>query len=72
MLSAPHKYKAGQQLNFLPGRWSMRSASGSAKCKVVRLLPAEQSGENLYRVQCANETFERNARESELGESDFA
>lgn len=41
----------------------MRARSGA--CQVIRLLPAD-SGENLYRVKCASEPFERMARESEL------
>lgn len=44
----------------------MRSRSGA--CQVIRLLPAD-SGENLYRVKCASEPFERMARESELTQS---
>lgn len=60
---AAHKFKVGQTVNFSPSRWSMRAQSGF--CKIVRLLPAD-SGENLYRVKCASEPFERMVRESEL------
>lgn len=66
MPNASHKFKIGQNLNFSPSRWSMRAASRSANCKILRLLPTDQGGENLYRVKCVNELFERNARESEL------
>ena len=41
----------------------MRAETGN--CKVVRCLPAD-AGENLYRVKCASEAFERMAKESEL------
>ena len=58
-----HKFKVGETLVFMPSRWSMRARSGA--CQVIRLLPAD-SGENLYRVKCASEPFERMARESEL------
>lgn len=61
--STQHKFKVGETLSFSPSRWSMRSAAGH--CKVVRLLPSD-FGENLYRVKCPSEPFERNVRESEL------
>ena len=61
-----HRYKIGQQLRLNPGRWSMRAAARTAECKILRLMPADVSGEWMYRVQCANELFERNVRESEL------
>jgi hypothetical protein len=60
---AAHKYKVGETVGFLPSRRSMNTQSPT--CKVVRLLPAD-GGENLYRVKCASEPFERIARESEL------
>lgn len=41
----------------------MKAQSGH--CTVVRQLPAD-GGENLYRVKCSSEAFERNVRESEL------
>lgn len=50
----------------------MRATARTADCKIVRLLPADHGGENLYRVQCANEHFERNVRESELLESELS
>lgn len=61
--SITHKYKVGETVGFSPSRWSMRAPSGN--CKVIRLLPHD-GGENLYRVKCASEPFERIARESEL------
>jgi hypothetical protein len=37
----------------------------SPQCTVLRHLPSDR-GENLYRVKCPSEAFERNVRESEL------
>jgi hypothetical protein len=72
MPSSSHRFKIGQKLNFSPSRWSMRATAQSADCKILRLLPADQGGENLYRVKCMNELFERNVRESELLESELS
>jgi hypothetical protein len=58
-----HKYAVGQTVGYSPSRWSMRGGDGS--CKIVRLLPAD-AGENLYRIKCPSEPFERMAKESEL------
>ena len=58
-----HKFSVGQTVGYSPSRWSMRAETGN--CKVVRCLPAD-AGENLYRVKCASEAFERMAKESEL------
>jgi hypothetical protein len=60
---ASHKFKVGETVGFAPSRRSMNTQSST--CKVIRLLPAD-GGENLYRVKCASEPFERIARESEL------
>lgn len=62
---ASHKFKVGEAVVYSPSRWSMRTRSGS--CQIIRLLPAD-SGENLYRVKCPSEPFERMARESELAQ----
>lgn len=64
-----HKYKVGQTVGYSPSRWSMRAQAGN--CKVIRLLPAD-AGENLYRVKCPSEPFERMAKESELDQGSEA
>lgn len=61
--ASAHKFAVGQTVGYAPSRWSMRARTGS--CKVIRLLPAD-AGENLYRIKCASEPFERMAKESEL------
>ncbi len=58
-----HKFAVGQTVGYSPSRWSMRGGEGS--CKIVRLMPAD-AGENLYRIKCPSEPFERMAKESEL------
>lgn len=60
---ALHKYKVGQVVDFIPGRLSMPASRGAYK--IVKLMPSD-SGENLYRVKCATESFERMAKETEL------
>ncbi len=67
--ASAHKYAVGQTVGYAPSRWSMRAQSGD--CKIVRLLPPD-AGENLYRVKCASEPFERMAKESELTRPDEA
>ncbi len=60
---AIHLFKVGQTVTFSPGRTSM--AASSREYKIVRLLPPEE-GQNLYRIKGIAETFERNAKESDL------
>lgn len=60
---ALHKFKIGQTVDFTPGRQSMPASAG--EYKVIRLMPSD-GGENVYRVKCAKEPFERIAREAEL------
>ena len=62
---ALHKFKVGQVVDFLPGRLSMPASRGVYK--IVRLMPSD-SGENLYRVKCSSEQFERMAKETELSQ----
>lgn len=61
---ALHKYKVGQTVDFSPSRQSMPASAG--EYKVMRLMPSDGGGENVYRVKCAKEPFERIARETEL------
>jgi hypothetical protein len=58
-----HKYKVGQQVDFMPGRTAMHSSS--SHYKILQLLPAE-NGVFQYRIKSASETFERMATESQL------
>ncbi len=64
----PHKFKVGDDLTFT-GRALLRvptqSDVASKPCKVTRLMPTE-NGPAVYRIQCALETFERTARETDL------
>lgn len=60
---ASHKFKVGDVVDFLPSRQMM--AASAREYKVVRLMPAE-GVDNLYRVKCVTEPFERIAREREL------
>ena len=61
------KFKTGDIVNFRPGRRSLK-ASASAYT-VTRVLPVEH-GQNIYRVKCSTEPFERIAKEGELSERD--
>ena len=70
-MKAVNKFNIGQRLKLSPSRWSMRAQARSMQCKIVRVLPADEAGERLYRVQCTDEPFERNVRESELLEADL-
>ena len=58
-----HKYSVGQTVRFSHGTYL--SVSGRDDFKVTRLLPTEGS-ECEYRIKCAEEPFERVARESQL------
>ena len=58
-----HKYKVGQAVDFAPSRQSMPASA--REYKIIRLMPAEGT-ENIYRIKCAIEPFERIAREREL------
>lgn len=60
---ASHKFKVGEAVAFTPGRHSMPASGGDYK--IVRLMPSD-GGENVYRVKCTREPFERIAREIEL------
>ena len=60
---AAHKFKIGQAVDFAPSRQSMPASA--REYKIIRLMPAEGI-DNLYRIKCAVEPFERIAREREL------
>ncbi len=59
-----HKYKVGQAVDYSPGRWGVPASS--REYEILRLLPFE-GGDLLYRIKSTGETFERVAKESELG-----
>jgi len=58
-----HKFKAGQTVNFSPGRNDFPSAG--RRYEIVRQLPRE-GAELLYRIKSKEEPYERIAKESEL------
>jgi len=60
-----HRFKVGQQVEFIPspGAADMRSQRG--RFEVVRLLPAE-GAENQYRVKSKMDGHERVVKEREL------
>ena len=58
-----HKFKVGQAVDFAPSRQSMPASA--REYKIIRLMPAEGL-DNLYRIKCPVEPFERIAREREL------
>lgn len=60
---AQHKFRVGQDVNYVPGRHAM--APSTRSFKIVRRLPPEQ-GELTYRIKSPVELFERVVRESEL------
>jgi len=59
-----HKFKIGQTVDYLAGH---RGVPGSLKAyTIVRLLPSD--GTDLqYRIKSPGETFERIAKERDLG-----
>lgn len=59
--SMAHKYKLRQQVRLST---SHRQAGGSEIYEVVRLMPADQTGEVSYRIK--GSTAERAVRESEI------
>ena len=60
-----HKFKVGEAVDFAPSRQSMPASA--REYKIIRLMPSD-GGENLYRVKCATEPFERMAKERELSQ----
>ena len=59
-----HKYKIRQMVRLVRAPMSDSRASGSGVYEVVRLMPANETGEVAYRVRSA--TTERAVRESEI------
>ncbi len=60
-----HKFRVGETVEFKPGRMGFPAAS--RECTIVRLLPIE-GGNNLYRIKCVTEAFERVVPEAQLAE----
>jgi hypothetical protein len=59
-----HRYKAGQQVRFLPSFPNRNAAGGTYQ--VTRQLPTSDDGELRYRIKNPHEQHERVAKESEL------
>jgi hypothetical protein len=59
-----HRYKVGQSLSYSAGQMGRRE--GTRTCKVMRLLPKDESGVPQYRIQCTAEAVERVAKENTL------
>jgi hypothetical protein len=59
-----HKYKIRQMVRLVRAPLSDSRASGSGLYEVVRLMPADETGEVSYRIRSA--TTERAVRESEI------
>lgn len=59
-----HKYQVRQLVRLVRAPMSDRRASGSGVYEVVRLMPADETGEVAYRVRSA--TTERAVPESEI------
>jgi len=60
-----HKFRVGETVEFKPGRMGFPAAS--RECTIVRLLPTE-GGNQLYRIKCVTEAFERVVPEGQLAE----
>jgi hypothetical protein len=58
-----HKYKAGQSVSYDAPKGLV---NGGATYKVIRAMPIEH-GELKYRIKSPSESFERMAKECELG-----
>jgi hypothetical protein len=59
-----HKYQVRQMVRLVRAPMSDSRASGSGVYEVVRLMPADETGEVSYRVRSA--ITERAVRESEI------
>lgn len=60
-----HKFAVGQTVDFKPSRMGFPAAN--RECKIIRRLPAE-GGNQLYRIKCTTEAFERVVNEAQLTE----
>jgi hypothetical protein len=58
-----HKYKVGQVVD---ARQLVRGVVPPGRYEVVRHLPAQEGGDNQYRVKSVRDGHERVVRESEL------
>lgn len=59
-----HKFKVRQNVRMTNQGYSDSRATGSSVYEVVRLMPADQTGELSYRIKSG--TVERAVRESEI------
>jgi hypothetical protein len=60
-----HKFKLNQMVRLVRPGFSDKLASGSSTYEVIRLMPADQTGEYSYRIK-ATGAGERAVRESDL------
>ncbi|HEU4518230.1 MAG TPA: hypothetical protein VFS03_01855 [Microvirga sp.] len=60
----PHKFKVRQMVRLTETRYSDARTSAAGVYEVVRLMPADQTGEVSYRIRSG--TTERAVRESEI------
>ena len=61
-----HKFKLGQPVRLARPSFSGLKTGGSGLHEIVRLMPADQTGEVSYRVREVGGGTERAVRESEL------
>lgn len=60
---APHKFKLGQNVEYLPDKLQVRPPAGAYK--ITRLLPAT-GRDQQYKIKNPSEPYERIAQESQL------
>lgn len=60
----PHKFKVRQMVRLAEARYADARTSAAGVYEVVRLMPADQTGEVSYRIRSG--TTERAVRESEI------
>ena len=60
----PHKFKVRQLVRLTRSSFSDARLSASDTYEVIRLMPADQTGEPSYRIK--SEAGERAVRESEI------
>ncbi len=60
-----HKFKLRQIVRLIKPGFADKNASASATYEVIRLMPADQTGEYSYRIK-AEGSSERAVRESDL------
>ena len=50
----PHKFKIGQMVRLARPRFSDSRSNSSSVYQIVRLLPADQTGEPAYRIKSSD------------------